>query len=75
MAKIKNMAELRDHQLEALELLKAGDIDIKEAQTIAKLASSIITGIRVQQEYAYAVGHKPKIPFNGDCLGAKITKP
>lgn len=71
MTQINDLKDLRDHALNALKRLESGECDVKEVAVIGKLSETIIAGVRVQMEYAHALGREPKIDFVGDCLGAK----
>ena len=71
MTQINDLKDLRDHALNALKRLESGECDVKEVAVIGKLSETIIAGVRVQMEYAQALGREPKIEFIGDCLGSK----
>ncbi len=71
MTQINDLKDLREHALNALKRLENGECDVKEVAVIGKLSETIIAGVRVQMEYACALGREPKIDFVGDCLGAK----
>jgi hypothetical protein len=72
MAKIKNMAMLRETVLQAFDDLAAGKIDINEAKTIGQLSDTVINGLKSEMAYAAMTNQEPNIPFYGDKNGRLI---
>lgn len=79
--KIKNIEQLREYVLEALEKLSDSKIDATEAGVIAKSAETIMSSLKLQLNYSGMLGDIPNIKFLQDChqgkpvlLGEK-TKP
>ncbi len=60
---IKTIEDLRDHALESLQRLEAGDIDTSEAGVIGKLCESVISTVKAQLEYARMLDKQPCIKF------------
>lgn len=61
--KIKNVDDLRDHILNVMNKLSQGEIDVAEAGINAKLSETVISGLKVQMEYARLTESKPHISF------------
>lgn len=62
---VKNMKELREKVLKALEDLEAGTIDISQAATIAKMSETVVSGLKSEMQYAILTNTEPFIPFFG----------
>lgn len=50
------LPDLRDHLFEAIEMLKAGDIEIDKAQAINSLAQTLVASAKVEVDYVKNVG-------------------
>ena len=74
MAKITNMAQLREVVLKAIEDLENGEIEISEASTIAKLSETVISGLKSEMQYAILTNQEPCIPFYGEGSGKLLEK-
>ena len=78
--KINSIEALRDHALETLEKLAAGNIDTTEAGVTGKLCESVISTIKAQLEYSRMIDEEPHIPFmsqshQGKALEGKVSRP
>ncbi len=62
-SKINNMNDLRDATLDTIQRLRNGEIDVSEAQTMAKLCDSVISTVNSQFTFAKMVNEVPSIPF------------
>lgn len=60
---IKNIVELRDFALEALDDLRGGKINIQQAATAATLCASVISTVKTQLDYFKAIEERPQIEF------------
>lgn len=65
---IKNLDQLRDFALRSLEELAKGKIDVEEAGARSKLMENVVSGVKLQLQYATLVGRQPKIDFVGKCI-------
>jgi hypothetical protein len=74
MAEIKNMQQLRDRVLKALEDLDKGKIELAEASTIAKLSETVISGLKSEMQYSILTNQQPQIPFYGKGSGIALDK-
>lgn len=73
MAKIKNMQQLREKVLQALDDLEDGKIEIHEAATIAKLSETVISGLKSEMQYAILTQQEPQIAFYGKTSGRLLN--
>lgn len=78
MAKIKDIGMLREHALNTLEQLAAGEIDVAQASATGKLCDGIISTIKTQLEYSRMIQEDPDITFmkvkGGNLLEGKTEK-
>ena len=74
MAKIKNMNELREKVLQALDDLEEGKIDISHAAMIVKMSDSVISGLKSEMQYAILTNSQPYLPFYGEPSGIELNK-
>lgn len=72
MTKIKDIVQLRDTVLQAIEDLKSGKIELAEASTIAKLSETVISGLKSEIQYSILIGKQPKIAFYGKDSGIAL---
>lgn len=63
---IKNLDELREHAISALEKLSKGKISIEEAGATSKLCENIVSTLKLQLDLAKMLHREPKITFMGD---------
>ena len=70
--KIKNIDDLRNHAIDALEKLSSGKIDVEEAGVTGKLCESVMSTLKLQVEVAKMLGREPNIPFLGKSGEGKI---
>lgn len=66
-SEIKNIEDLRDYMISALDRLENKTIDPVEAAVISKKGDSILNSLKVQLTYAGMRGVVPDIPFLQDC--------
>jgi len=64
---IKNVEQLRNMVIEAMENLVNGKMDVHDAATLAKGSETIMSSLKLQLSYANMIGEKPYIPFIHDC--------
>ena len=50
------LPDLRNHLFEAIEMLKAGEIEIDKAQAINSLAQTLVASAKVEVDYIRQVG-------------------
>jgi hypothetical protein len=64
MAKIKDIEGLREHALETLDKLAAGEIEITHATAVGKVCDSVINTVKTQLEYSRMINEeRPTIKF------------
>lgn len=63
MSSIKNISQLREQALNAIELLSKGEIDVNQASTIGNLCEDVVMTIKSELEYARMIGQEPNIEF------------
>jgi hypothetical protein len=56
MSKDRHISELREHLFDAIEKLKAGTIDVKQANAVAQLGDVIVQSAKVEVDYIKLVG-------------------
>lgn len=66
MAKIKNLNDLREHALDALEKLAMGSLTIEEAGATSKLCENVVSTLKLELDLAKLVGKEPTIDFIAD---------
>lgn len=64
---IKNIEDLRDYLINALDRLENKTIDPLEAGIISKKGDTILNSLKVQLTYAGMRGESPKIEFLQNC--------
>ena len=69
---IKNIEDLRQHAIEALEKLSEGKIDVEEAGVTGKLCESVMSTLKLQVDVAKMLGREPNIPFLGNTAHGNI---
>ena len=73
MAKANDITELRDHLLEAFELLRHDPKRMIQVKELSNAAGKVINTVRAQLEYSLMRGEQPEIPFMGKATGKAIT--
>lgn len=57
------MQELRGAVIDAFEQLRDGKMDITRAVAMAKLADTVVAGLKSEMQYAVLTNQEPYIPF------------
>ena len=70
--KIKNMTDLRNKVLKALEDVENGDIEVSKAFCIGKLAEITVSGLRSEMQYSILTGTQPNIPFYNESSNVEL---
>lgn len=61
--KLQNITQLRDKMLDILDQQLNGEMDNKEALSVARTASTIVATCKVQVEYKKVTGDPKRIRF------------
>jgi hypothetical protein len=73
---INTIDALRNHALNTLERLRAGEIDVQEAAVTGKVCDVVIHTIKAQMDYHRMLGQTAQIPFMGNAklIGVDIDE-
>lgn len=74
MSKIKNMKELREIMLNAIDDFEQGKIDSTQLGVLSKATESIISGLKSEMQYALLTNQEPRISFYGEGSGIFLDK-
>lgn len=75
MSKNRHISELREHLFDAIEKLKSGTIDVKQAGAVAQLGDVIVQSAKVEVDYIKLVGETHSGFLDGDQLGQALPEP
>jgi len=60
---VKNIADLRRHALDTLDMLVNGDIDVEDAHAASELYKDVMGTLKVEVDYYKAIGKPREIAF------------
>ena len=60
---VKNIADLRRHALDTLDMLVNGDIDVEDAHAASELYKDVMGTLKVEVDYYKAIGKQREIAF------------
>ena len=60
---VKNIADLRRHALDTLDMLVNGDIDVEDAHAASELYKDVMGTLKVEVDYYKAIGKLREIAF------------
>lgn len=66
MSRNRHISELREHLFDAIEKLKSGTIDVKQANAVAQLGDVIVQSAKVEVDYIKLVGETHSGFIDGD---------
>lgn len=66
MSNKRHISELREHLFDAIEKLKSGTIDVKQAAAVAQLGDVIVQSAKVEVDYIKLVGETHSGFIDGD---------
>lgn len=69
------MSQLRERMLHVFEEMSEGNFDLDEGSIMSKISETIISGLKVELQYAHLTNAVPHIPFleNGNGEAIKIS--
>lgn len=74
MGKINTIEDLIRNNLDTIESLQAGKIDVQEAGVTGKLYETVISAVKAQLQYSELNGTSPHLDFMGDQKNIKQLK-